>query len=623
MAKEQNIEKGKWNVGDILTNKKGTFRCTGISQTTGRPTWSRIKDGESKAQQAPTQKQAKTDDSGTKQQQAPTQKPAAPKKQAPYDAPTPKIEYKTKRPADGVVFEVPEIFQVKKSSTGKVEDASRKEYRTTYSKVDDDKIIKMLNNEHNSKYVRQLLYEEAMARGIDEDKIDVSGTLQEEWDRIAGKNSIMNASKKTEDEDESFEDYDMSLLQGMDPDKFVEENFIEGDYGWRDRQNPAIKKEFNDLKTLADRKRYDSFLDYMNRKDPDYRDPQGQMNDLKILFLEFLESSSKDNPLMVSAGGAGAGKSTGFEDVANLMEMVEFDPDKHKPGDGDYHYVRVAKDVDNDKDFFKLLHEHNGKVIVFDDKDRLLVTNANKLVSTMKGIADGNPKLRLFDNPETGQPERFTGKLLFITNKNMDTLNKDDDHVAIMSRAMKHDIRMTINENLELLKSRYKTMGGQFFKDPQEDAYYREELWKFINKNKDKLDPDKFTVRKFTEAMKTIRSRVRANKMIAQNEDAESVFGSANDWQAPVRQVLNKAVVYTDFEDTIKKREYKGDKSKVLLMYKKNPEKFVEVFGKDFLDILMDDDKRGDNNRDEDIEESFMNDIGDMSIEDAESLLFQ
>lgn len=619
MTKEQ-IEKGKWNVGDINVHNGITYQVTGFSSTTGRPKWKKIdgKRGQGQVQQAPAQKQAKTDDSGEQQQQqAKTQQPATPKKEAPYDAPTPKVEYKTKRPADGIEFHVPEKWYAKNPKTGQIEERYRSKHRDAFKKMDDDKMLKILNNPNNAAEIRQLLYEEAMARGIDENKIDVSGTLQDKWDQLKEQRDLLSVQDDADVDEEEFETYDMSLLRGMDPDKFVEDNFDEGDDGWRYRDNEIVQKEFGRFKTLADRKRYDAFLDYMNRKDPYYRPPKKQMQDLNILFSAFIDGKS---PMMVSAGGAGAGKSTGFIRVAAAKGLQEYDPAKHKPGDGDYHFIRLGRDVTDDKDFAKLLHDHNGKIIVFDDKDRLLVSNANKLISTMKAIVDGNPKMRVFENPDTGQPEKFTGKLLFITNKNMDALQKDEDHKAIMSRAMKHDIRMTINENLELLSQRYKTMGEQYFDDPAEEAHYREELFKYIKQNKDRLDPDKFTVRKFTEAMEAIQGVVGANKQAEENEDAAELYGEDNDWKMQVRQVLNKAVTYTDFDKQMK--TYDGDKASMLLIYKKNPKEFIEIFGEDFLDILNNTNEKEDE-EEKDVEKSFINDIGEMSVEEAESLLFQ
>lgn len=47
---EDTIEKGKWTIGDTFTRHGITYRCTGFSQNTGRPTWSRIDKGSKKVQ---------------------------------------------------------------------------------------------------------------------------------------------------------------------------------------------------------------------------------------------------------------------------------------------------------------------------------------------------------------------------------------------------------------------------------------------------------------------------------------------------------------------------------------------------------------------------------------------
>ena len=622
MGKEY-IEKGKWNVGDISFFAGSNHVCTGFSAATGRPTWKKIdKKNVGSSQQTKSDINKKDSEDENKQSdesdnKQPEVKTDAPKKQSSkYDAPTPKIQYKTKKPAEGVVFEVPETW-IGTGKSGKNTDLHRDVHRRTFANMDENKLIKILNNQNNSPEVRQLAYEEAMARGIDEDRIDVSGSLQDKWDLIKEKNEMY---KKDSDEDEdefSMQTYDVYALRGMDPDKFVEENFSEGDDAWRSRDNDIIRKEFNGFKSLADRKRYDAFLDYMNRRDPYYRNPKQQMQGLNILFDTFIHDKS---PLMVSSGGAGTGKTTGFLKTAKVNELERFDPEKHKPGDGNYDFFVVDKDIQSDTDFEKLLSEHNGKIIVFDDKDRLLTTNANKLVGLMKGIADGNPKMRVFKDPETGEQRKFTGKLLFLTNKNMDVLQKDDDHQAIMSRALKHDIRMTINENMELLRDRYKTIGKEEveFEDPAEESYYREELWKFIKNNKSMLDPDKFTVRKFTEALKTIKGVIDTNKKAEENEDAAELFGGNRDWKIEVRQMLNKAVTYSDLEP--EQSEYPFDKQDMLRKYRKNPKEFIEVFGEEFLEMLN---RTPDKEKtEEEIEESFMNDIGIMSVEEAENILF-
>lgn len=43
---EKAREKKNWSIGDTFTRHGITYRCTGISPNTGRPTWSKVKDGD-------------------------------------------------------------------------------------------------------------------------------------------------------------------------------------------------------------------------------------------------------------------------------------------------------------------------------------------------------------------------------------------------------------------------------------------------------------------------------------------------------------------------------------------------------------------------------------------------
>ena len=53
--------------------------------------------------------------------------------------------------------------------------------------MNDTSLLGLLNKQDNTDFVRQLAYEEAMHRGIPEDAIDVSGTLQKAWDELERK----------------------------------------------------------------------------------------------------------------------------------------------------------------------------------------------------------------------------------------------------------------------------------------------------------------------------------------------------------------------------------------------------------------------------------------------------
>lgn len=625
--KEEIIEKGKWNDGDI--NPKNPNLVWVASAAGGKGDWRKVKTAKTSATSAPA---AKTPTATSTSQAAAASKDEGGKKTATqkYDAPTPKITYKTKKPADGVVFEVPEEWKAK-DSQGQLRTQHRDTFRKLYSdtaKMPDDKLLKILNNKNNNKYIRQIAYEEAMARGIAEDKIDVSGTLETAWNNVKIKMEILSPNKKNDVSEEEMESYDDSVLGDLDPDKFLDDYFDGGkDDGWKNPNNPIIQREFNKLQTLSSRRQYDAMVDYLKRKDPLYETPEEVMHGLNQTMFDFIDSP-KGSPILISAGGAGAGKTYGFNLLADFMELKRFDPKNNQPGDGDYDYVIMPNDIEDEKDLMLTLAKHNGKLIVFDDKDKALVSGANKIISTMKAIADGDPKMRVFINPETKEQETFRGKLLFLTNKSLSTLNSDEDHKAIMSRARVEDVHFTVNENLELLKKRYKTMGDSMDAvDANEEKEIREALYQMIISNSDRLDPQRFTVRKFTKMLEAVNKTIKANKEKEKNDAAAAIFGSKQkDWKKVAIQELNKA---EDEEIDIEKakKDFNIDDAaavKIRKMYKKNPKLCVELFGKEFCEAALGKKiaEEEEPETDEEVTKAFMEEFSDMSLSEAEDLLF-
>lgn len=640
MGNNEILEKAKqWQVGDENTDKHGVTYYVHALNAAGKPLWRKKTDGGAKANKQTASASASPSVSIP---QAPAAKPAtaqqtaaanAPSKKKAYDAPTPTVTYK-KAPDPKVEFKVPEVWQAI-GKDGKLHDQNRGTYRRLYSdttKMDDAKLLKILNNKNGNENVRMLAYEEAMHRGIPESKVDVSGTLQGAWDKAKRKYDTLHSDDDGEDSEEEFITYDMSALKGMDVDAFMSQ-FPNGDTGWTEKDDSRVQKEFNKLQTLSDRQRYDAFLDFQKRRDPMYAAPKKQLQGLNRQFFFFMTAGKK--PLMVSSGGAGAGKTTGFLRSADAAGFTRFDPNKHQPGDGDYDFYIASKDIDDEKDFRNMLAEHNGKLIVFDDKDKLLMSTASGTVSLMKSIADGNKDMRVFKNPKTGKEEKFTGQLLFITNKTMDALQKDEDHKAIMSRAVKHDARFTINENIELLRDRYKNMGEKMTSaaDANEEQEIRQKLFDIITDNVDRLDPDKFTVRKFTEALDYIDGVVATNKQAEESDDAEDLFGTAVNWEREVINILNKAEE-TDIEKALPPYSVTKNidvsemdevaKKKMLKFYKKNPNEFAELFGDEVLNIINGKSEKDvvEDMDEEEVKKAFQDSIGEMSLNEAEELIF-
>lgn len=590
------LEKAKHVQGDLHPNGKWYWEETAAG---GKGDWRNL----------PKDKKV----TAAKPAPAAVEKPAE-KKEEKYDAPTPKVQYKTKKPK--YEFRVPEHWEFK-GAGGRLIEQKRSKVREVYHKEDDASIIKLVSNQKSNAYGRMIAYEEAMARGIAEDKLDVSGTLQSEWDKsdrkIDNAKKLENALKKEADETEEV--YDMSLLEGMDIDAFMEK-FPNGDTGWKSPNDKRVQEEFHKLATRFDRQRYDAFLDYQKRKDPYYMSVQKQLQQLNKDFAAFLLTSPR--ALFISSGGAGVGKSTSLKNIQELLGQTRYTDDDHP-----YDYILMGKDVQDEKDFMRLLHKHNGKIMVFDDKDKLLTSTAKGIVSTMKAIGDGNPDARVFDGPE-GQ-EIFTGKLVFLTNKDEDTLNADEDHKAIQSRASKNDIRLTVNEVLEVLSERYKTMGRLTQVSGAEEQNVRKKVYDIIVDNKSQLDPAKFTVRKFEDVLQKVDAELVSQKLAQSGNGFKASFGEDQDWEITVMRELNKGEgkidiqkAYDDSKDKEMVTSETVDKWKEL--YKKDPAKFVELFGNEIVKVINET-KPDKKSEDAKIKKAIDNEFSEMTLEQAENLL--
>ena len=639
MKKEDVIEKGKWQLGQEKTDKNGDVWVVGGFNAKGVPLW-RAKNKKGKttipAQSALTQQTAAQPTTAPSAQPtaAATPAPAPQKQEAPYDAPKPKVQYKNNPESFGAKYQVPETWIVTVNSKPKVQERSRiRKIFADKSKYDDKKLLDFVNNPKAQKEARHLAWEEAAARGISEDKINISGTLKNLWKNNAEKQNSFKIKKQ--DDDEFGTTYN-TAIGDFDIETF-EKKFPKGDTGWINPKDPRVQKAFNKLLNLRNRQQYDAVVDTLKRKDPNYFNFEDQLAALRIQMDDFIESPyDEDSAIFISSGGAGAGKTYSLKELLLNDGKTLYDPDKHSDPTADsIDAIMVSKDIDNDKDFNDLLHKYNGKLIIFDDKDKLLVTEANKLNSMMKNIGDSNPDNRIIEAPD-GKLEKFRGKLLFITNKTFDELNTSEDKKAILSRVRKNDIQLTLNENLELLATRYEDMEkGKFSKDltPQQEKELRQEVYDFILDNVDKIDPFKFTVRKFTELMKVAVATLRSEKKSNINSNFDSMFGGngslARNWRAAALRELNKAYSETDIEKSgaeVFDELSEKSKERYKKQYKNNPKKFRELFGEKFIKYLTGEEGGEDvveEDEEEEVIKGIVDDFGKMSIEEAQNILFQ
>ena len=531
-----------------------------------------------------------------------------------------KIPAKDYKKSPQSFIDVPEKYKIT-AGNGQIKQANRDAMIALLEKKNDADLLKTLNNKNVSPYTRHLDYEEATSRGIDEDKMDVSGTLEKHWKKIDRLNSDSKPQAVNDSEEEGIA-YDAPLLEDFDEEEFRNE-FPGGDSGWMDKNDKRVQEKFNKFRTLVDRQRYDQLLNKWKREDPDYQTAQEVVQDLNTDYLTFV--ATNQSPLFVSAGGAGAGKTYGFNVITeelNIPELAEGDD----PSNSDWGFVKLGNPK-SAKEFQEMLDKYNGTywdddlkdnmghILVFDDQDDILTKKEFQPI--LKAICDTSPKNRKFKAPD-GSMKTFTGKILVITNKSMDSLTDDEDKKAVMSRAEKSDIQFTVDENLDLLKDRYKDMGIEGLRmSPQQEEQARE----FILDNKDKLDPAKFTVRKFGEVIKEIQKDLLRQSYGAKSATIAKITGKGRGWEAKALKTLNKAI-----DDDLNEEEKEGEEERtgkkkldsktkhaMDLIKKRNPKKFKELFGKKAMGVLNKEDK-------EDTAEKAIFD--DMSLEQAENLLF-
>lgn len=558
--------------------------------------------------------------------------------------PTPKVQYKTKKPE--VEIDIPDSWIVRvpgKNGILENKKATVSGLRKLYASKTDDDLLKILNNPNGRWQNRQIAYDEAAARGIDESKIDVSGKLQKEWDSQKRRHDYEESMRGGFNEEEA-DAVDVDF-KGFDHEEFMKPFLESGDTGWLNPNDPRVKKAFNDFKTLTSRQQYDALKTYYEPTTPGYLNPDNKIGQLNEQYDNFIKYNT--TPLFVSSGGAGAGKTYGWEQVADDNNVKQLEDDSHVD-DQDWGYV-MCSDPDDEKDFRSMLARYNGTyvddngeehphILVFDDADKILTSKAGAMKALMKKITDNNPKNRIFINPETGENEVFKGAILIMTNKDVSEIsNSSEDAKAILSRGLVNDIQFTRAENMDLINKRYKTMKlGNYqraferqFPDKKNQEKVRETIRDWMEENLNDADPAKFTPRTFIQLMSL------AGPIIAQGGNAKPkmVHGSVQvgtnvPWQAQALKLIKSKIDY-DIEKA-ENNEFTEEamieaKEKLLKnkkeAKKKNKKRYNALYGKKAIDLyLFGEDDSSDNNDEKNTKKAF-DDEFDMSLNEAENLL--
>lgn len=332
------------------------------------------------------------------------------------------------------------------------------------------------------------------------------------------------------------------------------EKYEDEGHWYEDKNHPAIRKAFR-LDTVSGRIAYDAFVDKKKRAEPDYKPILKRLSKINVKYLGFLSGDGNGN-FLVSAGGAGIGKSYGFKLVAARLNKVFYDPDLHTAGDGDYD-IFEAPNPGSAKKLIEILKKHNGKVIMFDDTDAIL-TQKQYAAIMKKATIDTQDRV-LSDPDDPSNNFKFTGRIVVMTNKNVgDVAAVSEDAKAIMSRAASIDINVTKNEQLEVMKKRIH--GMKFEKlprliDPEEDRKERDDVMAFIEKNVDKIDPSNFTPRLIGNIIKAKREAELAMKIYDNADDEDEKESIREEFGIDEDMINNPHFWYDNAEEALSKGE--------------------------------------------------------------------
>lgn len=551
------------------------------------------------------------------------------------------VQYKTKKPA--IDIELPDTWTVRvpgKNGVLENKTASAAGLRKLYASKSDDDLLKILNNPNGRWQNRQIAYDEAAARGIDEDKIDVSGKLQKEWDSQKRKHDYTESLKGNFNEDEV--DAVEVDWKGLDHEAFMQQ-FPDGDDGWLNKDDPRVQKQFNGFKTIKDRQQYDALKTYYEPTTPGYLNPDNKIGQLNEQYDNLIKYDT--TPLFVSAGGAGAGKTYGWEVVADSNNLKQLESDD-KAADNDWGYV-MCSDPDDDKDFRSMLAKYNGTyitddgeehphILVFDDADKILTSKAGAMKALMKKITDNNPKNRIFVNPETGENEVFKGAILIMTNKNVSAISSaNEDAKAILSRGMVNDMQFTRAETMELINNRFMEMKlGNYqkafekqFPDKKKQEEVRQIVKDWLEENVNDADPGKFTPRTFIQVMALAGPIIaKGGKMNARMLNGSVQVGTTVPWQAQALKLIKaeENEIEKADEDEFSQEARVEAKEKLLKnkeeLKKKDKKKYNALYGKRAIDAFLFGEDTDEDDEPEETKKAQEIDFG-MSLDEAENIL--
>lgn len=413
----------------------------------------------------------------------------------------------------------PGVFDWRKVKSGETKPKDKEEdknSKSTHDKVKDhlkntktEELSKFANNPEKDSTMRKMAVEELKERGEDVSKIKIEEPKEEET--------------KTKDKPE-----EKAPPTDWKDTEAINEHFT---------GSPTAKKS-----SKEQRIKIDDHIHSLKTKDKDYKPVQKQIEGLNASYARFLKSKS---PLMISSGGAGLGKTYNFKAVAKFMGLKPY-KETDEPGSEDYDYFE-APETKTAPNLVELLKNHNGKTIVFDDSDEVF-KNPDNLGILKKATASSGDRIVGWKSKSESNidPFNFTGQILIITNENQSYFTKNPHIDAVYSRAIKNDIQATKKEKLDSMGSMIHKMdfhGIERQGKKEDDVAEREEAFKILKKNIDKVDPGKFSSRTFKEILEKKRSIDDANELIKKDPVmGKMLFGEPGDWKKEVEDYLTKGI---------------------------------------------------------------------------------
>lgn len=555
-----------------------------------------------------------------------------------YPKKQPKIQYQKKKPADGVEFDVPDEWTIrgKDAKTGRQvnKKVTASSLRKFFEKKSDDEIIDELKNNKLNPNRAQLLYEEAAARGIAEDKINIPETLQNHWDKLKRNHDLLEKMNADTPEEEA-ETVDVDF-KGFDHEKFMS-NFEADDWGWANPNDERVQKAFN-LKTPIGRQQYDALLTYYGPTLPGYLNASDKVSELRGQYDDFMTLDTA--PMFISAGGAGAGKTFSWEEIANENNLKEL-PEDGDPNDDDWSWV-MCNDCDTDAELRSVLEKYDGtyiddngdehgRILVFDDADKLITTKQKSYIALIKKLMDNDPKKRIYQDSK-GNTRVFRGRIVVMTNKDVGQISASSpDMAAVMSRVAVNDMKFTRAESMDLIRERFKTIKfGDFhgafqklFPTKEKQMEARQMVMDWLDDHWQEADPGKFTPRAFIQIMVKVAPKIARGTSNRRTASGLGI-GTSTPWEVEALNLikgedddLNQGDNNFTTEGLEAKKNKLEDMKKKLK--KKNKKKYDTIFGKKSINDFI---FGSDTESEEDTEKAVISEFGEMSLDEAQNLLF-